>query len=180
MRTPRPALGERANDGRKKHWRWVLEALCAILARHTTTAQTCYFAISDGCGAARPGDNFTSMITARRTPDGVLPDVVPAAPDARQLDLTGPTFVVPGHTNYYLFVGHIGDAARIGQWDHQFFIPEPPHFFWPADHAWCVATGLDSTIVGGPGELVKELCASETIEVLPIEPDAPSEDRLNS
>jgi hypothetical protein len=37
-----------------------------------------------------------------------------------------------------------------------------PHFSWPADHAWCVATEVDddSTFIGGTQLLIDELCAS--------------------
>lgn len=87
----------------------------------------------------------------------------PAAAEWR-LDLSRLTFAVAvsGLNNYYLFAGHVGEAVRIGHWVHErFFIGQSPRFFWPADRAWCVATTLDSTIIGGSHELVDELCASD-------------------
>jgi hypothetical protein len=89
---------------------------------------------------------------------------------------------MPHRNSYYLFEGHVGQAVRIGHWVHEtFFIPQSPQFLWPVDHAWCVGTEIDddSTFIGGSGELVNELCASEVLEVLRIAPDAPYEDRLN-
>jgi hypothetical protein len=159
---------------------WTLEALCAILARHTATPQTCYFAVSRFRGFT------TSTITANRPPDGGVPEVeAPKPPPAEwQLDESGPTFSLPHHPprNYYLFEGHVGDAVRIGRWaNERRFDLRMPDFIWPADHTWCVASTpfLDSTFIGGSGELVVELCASEAIEVFQFPPDAPIQDRVN-
>jgi hypothetical protein len=107
---------------------WALEELCAILAGHTATPRTCYFAVWQGCGLDRPP---VTMIA--------YPHVI------------------------------------------EVFSPKTPHFFWPADHAWCVATDNfeDSTVIRGSSDLVDQLCASEDIEVLQIAPDAPHEDQLN-
>jgi hypothetical protein len=159
---------------------WALEALCAVLAGHTTTPQTCYFAVWDGCGALgepSPG----SFITSYRGP-GPKPPPPGPAPAEWQLDLTGPRFPMPKRSSFYLFEGHVGEAVRIGRWVHEkWFTPKSPHFFWPADHAWCVGTEVDydSTFIGGPRQLVNELCASEVLEVLQIAADAPYEDHVN-
>jgi hypothetical protein len=159
---------------------WALEALCAVLAGHTTTPQTCYFAVWEGCGGLgepRPGSFMTAYHRSDPNPSPPRP-----APAEWQLDLSGPRFPMPRRDSYYLFEGHVGEAVRIGQWVHEtFFISQSPHFFWPADHAWYVGTEIDddSTFIGGSCELVNELCASEVLEVLQIAPDAPYEDHLN-
>lgn len=174
---------------------WALEALCAILTRHTTTPQTCYFAVWEGWGWQHKESSsalhnvgsfgaLPSSVTSYYAPDGVLPEVQPPqpAPTEWQLDLSGPTFSLPGR-NYYLFEDHIDATIRIGHWfNENWFSPQSPSFFWPADHTWCVATEVDydSTMIGGTRELIDHLCASETIEVLQIPPDAPYEDRLNA
>ena len=157
---------------------WALEALCAILARHTATPQLCYFAVWPG--VLRDGG---MMIAA---PQGVRPQPPPApAPAEWQLDLSGPTFSFPdsGDSSYYhLFEGQLSEAVRIGRWKNQsWFRPQSPHFFWPADQSWCAADEryADSTLIGGSLELINELCASEVLEVLRIAPDAPYEDHLN-
>lgn len=156
---------------------WALEPLCAMLRRHTARPQTCYFAVYEHSAPMFPS-RATSWWAPEAEPAG-------AAPAEWQLDLSGPTFSssVP-HPNggnyypkYYLFEGHVGDAVRIGRWlDGRRFHPQSPDFFWPANHAWCVATGsgCDWTMIGGSRELIDELCASEAIEVLQIAPDAPS------
>ncbi|WP_136623315.1 hypothetical protein [Mycobacterium attenuatum] len=178
-----PRLQGRNRPG-NSHWgelnTWALEALCAVLTVHTTTPQTCYFAVWEGCGALGeplPG----SFITSYRGP-GPKPAPPGPAPADWQLDLRGPRFRLPGRHGYYLFEGHVGEAVRIGRWVHETcFRPKSPHFFWPADHAWCVGTEVDddSTFIGGSRELVDELCASDVLEVLPIAPDAPYEDDVN-
>ncbi len=185
IRAPAPLKVEKCARGRgypgEPKWghldTWALEALCAVLARHTTTPQMCYFAVSSG--ALRHGPT----VTAYSAPVGVLPEVRPPgpAPAEWQLDSSGPTFSFPCGNSYYLFEGRVGDAVRFGRWNNErWFDPQSPQFFWPADHAWCVATeAIDSTLIGGSGELVEELCASTVLEVLQIAPDAPFEDRVN-
>jgi hypothetical protein len=177
-----PAWGELDN--------WALKELCNVLARHTTTPQTCYFAVWEGGGWLHEDDNtgpFSSSAISYYAPDGAPSDVQPPqpAPDQWQLELTGPTFSLPlsPDRTYYLFEGHLDEAARIGHWvNEDFFIPQSPNFFWPADHTWCVATEVDddSTFIGGTRELIDELCASQIIEALEIPPGAPYEDHLNA
>ncbi len=149
---------------------WALEALCAILAQHTETPHTCYFAVHEHSRALHPG-------SFRRGAHGAGP-----APIEWQLDESAPIFSYPvpdgGGRNhdikFYLYTGRVGDAARIGMWvDERQFYPQTPDVFWPNDHAWHAATGYDSTIIGGSHQLINELCASETLEILQIPPAAP-------
>lgn len=165
-----------------------LEALCAILAGHTTTPQACYFAVWNGWGwrhETSSPDGLPSSITSYYAPDGVIPNDVQTPQPALtewQLDLSGPTFSLPGR-DYFLFEDAIDAAARIGHWNHEsWFTAQSPSFFWPADHSWCVATEIDydSTIIGGTHELIEQLCASQTIEVLQIPATAAYDDHLNT
>lgn len=187
---PAPFTTEHAQRGRSHPGepRWghlsprALGALCAVLAHHTTTAQHCFFAVWQGCGTLHAGPGVT--LTAYLPVNGVLPDLSPPppAPAHWQLDLTGPTFTLPGRDRYHLFHGAVEQAVHIGRWDNTtFFTAQSPHFMWPADHTWCVATEIDddSTIIGGTTALISEVCASAAIEVLPIAPDAPFDDTLN-
>ncbi|MBX9980389.1 MAG: hypothetical protein K2Z76_12560 [Mycobacterium gordonae] len=159
-----------------------LGALCAVLARHAATAQHCFSAVWQGCGTLHAGPGVT--LTAYLPVNGVVPDLSPPppAPAHWQLDLTGPTFTLPGRDRYHLFQGAVEQAVHIGRWDNTTsFAAQSPHFMWPADHTWCVATEIDddSTIIGGTAALISELWASAAIEVLPIAPDAPFDDILN-
>ncbi len=179
IRSPNPGQQGRSQPGDPIWGRlntWALEELCAILAGHTATPRTCYFAVWQGCRL----DLERPILTQYRLG---APKVPPRpAPPEWQLDLSGPTFSLPGRTDYYLSEGHVSEAVRIGRWNTEnFSSARTPQFFWPADHAWCVATdnGEGSTIIGGSSDLVDQLCASEDIEVLQIAPDAPHEDQLN-
>jgi hypothetical protein len=48
-------------------------------------------------------------------------------------------------------------------------VPESPNVFWPADHAWLVATetDLDSSYIGGSAALGRDLMADRRLETLP-------------
>jgi len=50
-----------------------------------------------------------------------------------------------------------------------------PNIWWPADRAWCVASGIDLqwTYVGGPRGLIDAVLADDRIEALPAAPDDP-------
>jgi hypothetical protein len=156
-----------------------LAALCGVLARHTSTANQSYFAVWEGCGLLH-GPSAT--VSAYRKGSGPPPPLPQPAPAAWQPDLTGPRFPMPGRNEFLLFEGAVQAATRIGYWPHEkAFFAISPHFFWPADHAWCVATEVDydSTFIGGTQALIDDLCASAELEVLQIEPDAPAQDLLN-
>lgn len=158
---------------------WALEALCDVLARHTSTADQCYFAVWEGCGGLHEPSAVMYAVRAGADP---MPAPPGPAPQEWQLDLSGPRFPMPARDEFYLFEGEVHAATRIGYWlNENSFRGISPHFMWPADHAWCVATEVDfdSTIIGGPQALVDELCASELLEVLQLDPGAPVLDLLN-
>jgi hypothetical protein len=59
------------------------------------------------------------------------------------------------------------------------------NLWWPADHAWCVATeiDLDSTYVGGSEACIEELLANSELEVARLDGAAgvtADSDTLNS
>ncbi len=104
------------------------------------------------------------------------------APPEWQLDLTGPTFELPGRT-YHLFDGPGQVATRIGYWiTKDWFAPQSPSIFWPDDHAWCVATEVDAdtTLVGGSRDLIAQVTNSPLLEALPIARDATHQDTINA
>ena len=155
-----------------------LSELCDVLARHSSAADRCYFAVWEGVGLGGP----SGAVIAVRSGAGPKPPAARPAPAEWQLDLSGPRFPLPGRDEYYLFEGELHDAARIGYWSsEESFDAISPHFFWPADHAWCVATEVDydSTVIGGTQLLIDGLCASAQVEVLQMAPDAPAQDLLN-
>jgi hypothetical protein len=58
------------------------------------------------------------------------------------------------------------DADLNGTWG------QCPNIWWPADRAWCVASGIDLpwTYVGGPRGLIDAVLADNRIEALPAAP----------
>jgi hypothetical protein len=49
-----------------------------------------------------------------------------------------------------------------------------PALLWPADRSWIVVTEVDwdSTIVGGPADLIAAICADPALEATPLAPDS--------
>lgn len=156
-----------------------LRELCDVLARHTSSAHECYFALWEGLGSLH---GHAAVAYAYKMGSGPPPPTPGPAPVAWQLDLTGPRFPMPARSEFYLFEGDVHAALRLGRWanDRAFFAISP-QFMWPADHAWCVATEIDedSTFIGGTQALIGDLCASTEIEALQIAPDAPAQDLIN-
>jgi hypothetical protein len=153
-----------------------LAALCTLLSDHTMTSDECWFAVWDGWGwqGAR-----TAVLFAR---DGNNGPLIREAAAEKQLDLSASKFSLPAR-DYYLFAGPVDAATRIGHWvTDDWFDPQSPSIFWPADHAWCVATEIDfdSTLVAGSRELIAAITSSPHLEALPIAPDAPYQDLINS
>ena len=154
-----------------------LTALCAILTRHTETPARTWFAVWDGWGWEHPGG--TAVLRSSNSGEPLAP--LEMAPEEWQLDLTGPTFALPGRV-YRLFGGAVDAATRIGHWvAADWFDPQSPSIFWPEDHRWCVATEVDadSTLVGGSRELIEEVINSPLLEALPIARDALRLDTIN-
>jgi hypothetical protein len=138
-----------------------LAALCRILASHTTTADRCWFCLWQGYGWVN-GSPAVAMMTRDGRGDPIPPAFGPES-------LAGPHLRLP-QRNYMLFEGPLEAASEMGWWPaEQFFDPQSPNIFWPADHAWCAATeiDLDSTYVGGSTELIADLLADACLEALP-------------
>jgi hypothetical protein len=155
-----------------------LGELCNVLARHTSTPGVCWFAVWEGWGWGHPGAH--AVVYAARSP-GYRPPPTEPAPVEWQLDRNAPAFDLPAR-RYHLYGGAVQEATHIGYWQtREWFSGQSPSLFWPDDHAWCVSTEVDydSTFVGGSADLVEELIASQTLEVLSIAEDAPAIDLVN-
>jgi hypothetical protein len=79
------------------------------------------------------------------------------------------------HRSYLLYRGPADAALALPALDGTF--GQSPNLWWPADHAWCVATEIDLpwTYIGGPRGLIDAILADDRIEALP----AASEDRVS-
>lgn len=67
---------------------------------------------------------------------------------------------------YLLFRGQLADVARLNH-----YMLQPPDYWWPADHSWCVASDVDLywTYVGGSSACVETLLAQPMLETVPAE-----------
>jgi hypothetical protein len=84
--------------------------------------------------------------------------------------MDGPRLHVAGR-DHLLFVGPLADAGKWGAASFGHGIPRDinsPNLLWPADHAWCVATDIDTawTGVGGSAALADDLLAEARLEVV--------------
>lgn len=134
--------------------------LCAALGRHTIE-QPWFFAVWDGWGWLHDG----ASVRLQASTDGSDPQVLPPAYPRKIV--AGPKVALP-HRDYLLFSGPPDLVDRLG--DPQGPWARSPSLFWPSDRSWCVATeiDLDSTLVGGPAELVDAVLAAPGLEAWPI------------
>jgi len=151
-----------------------LASLCTLLRDHTATSEDCWFAVWDGWGWQHPGAH--AILQATRTGEPTTP--INDAPESKRLNLAAPKFCLSDR-DYCLFHGPVDAATRIGDWvTADWFDPQSPSLFWPADRAWCVATEIDfdSTLIGGTPDLIAAVTSSAHLEALPI---APYQDLIN-
>ena len=144
----------------------LLRVLCATLAQHTGTPESCWFCLWDGYGWLHGSPSVAIM--GRR---GSIP--VPPAFPAEVLG--GPRVRLPGR-HYLLFAGPLAAAGQLG-WTSPdgFFFPQSPNLFWPQDHAWCVACEIDlfCTLVAGSDALAEALVADPRLEAWRVQPTDP-------
>ncbi len=80
-----------------------------------------------------------------------------------------PDFLVKTeHRSYVLLTGPLTAACEFdpsGTFPHL-----SPNLWWPQDRAWVVVTEIDgvSTYVGGPKQMIDEICASTQIEAIEV------------
>jgi hypothetical protein len=119
-----------------------LQAVCRLLAAHTTTPSRCFFGVWDGYG----GLTF---------PEGVR---------VSELRLDQRAFLVTE--------GPIGAIETIERRPPGGRFPEPPTLIWPADRAWFLASDvdLDSTYIGGCEQLIAAVRAELSLETWPANP----------
>lgn len=159
----------------------LLKVLCAALAAHTSTADSCWFCLWDGYGwlhetgvstmESRPIGTFVpppSTLAGARDPAFLPPVPRAAVPNAPRVNLP--------HRDYLLFEGPLEAAIELG-WimPGGGFVPQSPNLFWPHDHAWCVASEIDlfCSLVAGPNALAEDLIADPRLEVWRVLPDDP-------
>jgi hypothetical protein len=144
----------------------LLGPLCDLLAAHTAIAENCYFCLWDGYSRTRGAS------------------AIPTSPALSSKDMRRSRVHLPGR-DYALLAGPLSAALQIGWWHNaDWFEPHSPNLFWPNDHAWCTASEInsDSTLLGGPTELIDAILQTATFDSWPVEPDdslAAYADRIN-
>lgn len=128
------------------------ERLVNVLRSYTTTPDGVTFALWDGLG----WDTAMRLDSDHRAVP--MPDPVPAA--ARH----GSRLRVPGR-DYLVYRGRLEDAL--------YWLPtydQTPHYWWPRDHAWAVASDVDLpwSIVAGAPALIEQLAVEAVLEVVPL------------
>ena len=151
----------------------VLGPLCYLLADHTATPEHCFFCLWEGYGWIRGSPAVA-----------VLGSDEPIPPAFSLEELSRPRVHLPDR-DYLLLVGPLSAVLQLGWWHSaDWFDPQSPNLFWPADQAWCVASEIDfdSTLVGGTTELVDAILQAPTFDSWPVQPDdslAADADRIN-
>jgi len=142
-----------------------LQALCLILAGHTTTPDDCLFCLWDGYGALH-GSPSVAIVRS----DGKQ---VHVPPGVERAVLEGPRVRLPGR-DYLLLTGPLVSAGDL-DWNLLDGLDQrqSPNLFWPRDRAWCVATEIDfdSTLVAGSTDLIEAVLHSPDLDSWPVGPN---------
>lgn len=158
-------------------------ALSEILARHTATADRCWFCLWEGYGYLNHSGaawlvSFSGRFARVRWWRHRLMRwwrlrLVIRKPKLRQP--SGERVRLPGR-DYLLFRATVAQAAG---WE------DGPNLWWPDDRAWCVASEIDFpyTYVGGGQPMIDEILAHPALEALPARLDdaiTADGDKINS
>jgi hypothetical protein len=136
--------------------RELLDALPNVLARHTSTPSSCYFAVWEGWGWLPPEVRSAPTFSVPQRTYHLLTGPVEAV---RELaDTWHPVDAPPQSPNLWHPVGAP---------------PRSPNLWWPQDHAWCVATEVDlkTTYIGADRSCAQELISLPGIEAATVSPD---------
>jgi hypothetical protein len=149
-----------------------LEMLCGLLAMYTTDAEHCFLAVWAGWGWVYGGG-----LLARLEPVSTGSSLQAAVCEETAFsaeELSRPRLTLHNDRDYVLLVGplkaalQLGDASALGG-----FSPKSPNLFWPADRMWFVASEIDfdSTLVGGPGDLIQAVLDAPGLDAWRVNPD---------
>ena len=152
----------------------VLARLCDVLADHTAAAQRCFFCLWEGWGWI--GSSSVEAAVAHANGAGGAPGSSdePIAAAFSDEDSIHSRVRLPDR-DYVLFTGPLEAALQIGHWHSpEWFEPQSPNLFWPADRAWCVASEIDfdSTLLGGTPALIDAILQTPELDAWPLQPDA--------
>ncbi|MET0558720.1 MAG: hypothetical protein ABW065_08630 [Solirubrobacterales bacterium] len=143
-----------------------LTALCAILTRHTTSPQECFFGVSTIHGGVEESFPDEPMLRHPHRDYAVLAGPLSAV-DQIEIENANRTSM-----SFVAFDAAEGEPPptfepETGGWG------QAPNLIWPQDRAWFVATeyDFDSTLVGGSRELIDAILDSAELEAWEVDPD---------
>lgn len=147
----------------------ILGPLCDALAEHTATPEHCFFCLWEGYAWIEGRHTII-----RAAPGGASSrSGTPVAPAFSAEESSRPRVHLPNR-DYLLLAGRLAAARQIGhRISTDWFDPQSPNLFWPADQAWCAASEIDfdSTLLGGSAELVEAILQAPTLDSWPVGPD---------
>ncbi|WP_432489147.1 hypothetical protein [Kineococcus sp. SYSU DK018] len=149
----------------------LLDVLAPFTADHDGP-QACHHALWEGWGWLA-GTN--TLVVAFRDGPGPHPrtPVWTELPEVVEDALNAPRLSLPGR-EYLLFAGPLHAALGMGdRVTDDWFLPQSPNLLWPADRSWCLASEIDfdSTLIGGPAELIAAVLAAPGLEAWPVDED---------
>nr|MCW2727019.1 hypothetical protein [Aeromicrobium sp.] len=154
----------------------LLAALVDVLARHTSAASDCFFALWEGYGDIHGGEAagfLTAFSGPTRWPGRIFTKERPKAPPPPAFPpevMDGPLLTANGEA-HFLFAGSLADAGQWGAASYGSGVPRDinsPNLMWPADRAWFVTTSIEGTWtgVGGSEGLISALLHDARLEVV--------------
>jgi hypothetical protein len=162
---PPPFDGQGPREG--SLWTQDAKVLAAIARGWTSAPDDCWLCVWDGFGWGGVS------VSAVFTPGGQPPEFVeePQRDPVPAAVRDGPRVRLPNR-EFLLYRGPAEDVVLPAD------LPgggQCASLWWPADHAWCVATDVDLpwTYVGGPRGLIDDILADRRIEALPVSPGDP-------
>jgi hypothetical protein len=148
-----------------------LTVLCDRLAGDPEDEPNCYFCLWEGYGGL---EDYGWLEKASATNSKVT--VRQVAVQDRHIftldEINQSRLHLPGR-DYAVLAGPLRSALRIGTFAAEWFWPQSPNLFWPADRTWCVASEIDfdSTLVGGPARLIDALLHTPELDAWPVTAD---------
>jgi hypothetical protein len=145
-----------------------LAVLCDRLAEDAGGELDCYFCLWDGYG----GLDEYGWLEATAPPRSKVEDRDRHILTTDEIDRSRSRLRLPGR-DYVVLAGPLHGALRIGSFSLEIFWPQSPNIFWPANHAWCVASEIDfdSTLVGGSARLIDGILNTPELDAWPVGPD---------
>jgi hypothetical protein len=115
----------------------------------------------------------TSLTSATTTPDDCFFAVWVGYGDGLVPRRYAPTLYLPGR-EYHVFAGSLSAADTSYCQSGIPYSYQSPNLWWPADHAWCVATEIDDawTYVGGGRDTIDAILRDERFEAVETTADS--------